>query len=187
MIRSPLHVLPSYFKFLYRYELNHGPDAEVPIGEWVVWRNENLEEQMGKWVEHTRWWLKNYGRCKTCDSHSLLIVQFEKLISPKDGPETLMQISDFLSYAEPAIAEMVANSTDIPCLWNLLIGVSMPTKPGDVLQKYPYTVPQLAMILNSLKSLQKEFSGDAYAALFLPEYIKIVSVAKRQVEKLVES
>jgi hypothetical protein len=189
LIRNPVESLPSYFKFLYRYELGHGPNAEIPIGDWVAWRNENLEIQMTKWVEHTKYWLETYGA-----TNNLLIVQFEKLTSKREGAETLARIGNFLGNVDPTVAARRVPDTSLPCLWNKLIGDKIPEEklPKNLPTasegpRYPYTVDQLDMLATQLKGLKRDFAKDPNADLFINDYIKGITSVKRQIEKILAS
>jgi len=186
LVRNPVTTLPAYFKFLYRYEFGHGPDAKIPIADWIAWRNENLEVQMKKWVEHTRWWLQQYSA-----SGNLLVVQFEKLVSKSEGPQTLVQIVNFLNSVDPEIGTTKAPDDDMPCLWQELIGDTIPEEKLPKNMKLeaeaptlPLTLDQLDMISKILKDFKREFSRDPNVDLFIPDFNKGVTVAKRQVEKL---
>lgn len=188
LTRNPVSALPSYYKFLYRFELGNGPDAEIPIGDWVAWRNENLELQMIKWVEHTKWWLDHYAT-----PGSLMVVEFEKLTSKTEGPKTLSEMGKFLSATNPTIENIMAPDSDLPCLWNLLIGDTVqrkvPSKAAAKIPegpKYPYTLENLDMLISHLKTLKRELGTNPNAE-FVTDYIKGVTVAKRQVEKLLAS
>mmetsp|Transcript_33260 Transcript_33260/g.47218 ORF Transcript_33260/g.47218 Transcript_33260/m.47218 type:complete len:341 (-) Transcript_33260:130-1152(-) len=191
LMRNPLMVLPSYFKFLYRFEFNNGPDAEVPIDKWVAWRNENYVEQLNKWVEHTQWWVKNYGA-----QGKLMILPFEHFTDPEKGPETLKQIGIFLGQVDQTTAANLVPEKDLPCLWRKTVGTSAPPEFADPKMrkkllsqppKYPFTLDQMDQMMQAIKLVKKEFDSVPQVSDLLNEYNRQITTAKRAVQKLLDA
>lgn len=185
MVRNPLDVMPSYFKFLYHFEITQDPTAEPPVDRWVAWRNENFNEQVGKWVEHTDWWIKNYY-----STGKLLILTFEDFIDKKKGPDMMKSIGSFLGQVDPAAVSMMAPENEIPCLWTKMVGETAPKKArknrGGDIPHFPFTIDQLDNMINVLKDLKKSHAAIPQVATILNDYVKKVTTAKRQVQKLLE-
>ena len=188
MVRNPLDVMPSYYKFLYRTEEGGDPQDEPPVDRWVVWRNDNFKEQLDKWVAHTDWWMKKYQA-----SGKLMILPFEHFTDPKVGPETLKALGIFLGRTDPSITPTLTPDNNLGCLWNMMIGDSAPTgsrKKGKAKAesgqhvRYPYTLANLASAVDALKGLKATYAGVPQLSNMLGEYLKKVTVAKRKVEQL---
>jgi Sulfotransferase domain len=190
LIRNPLDVMPSYFKFLYRADEANDPTAEPPVDRWVAWRNENFIEQVTKWVEHTGWWMENYQA-----SGKLMILPFEHFTDPKIGPETLKAIGIFLGRTDPNAASILMPDPSLGCLWNKIIGESSPNlvkgkkkqaaaaAPGGY-ARYPYTLENLDNLVDALKKLKKDHASVPQLSAALSDYVKKVTTAKRKVEAL---
>jgi hypothetical protein len=186
MVRNPLDVMPSYFKFLYRTEEGGDPNDEPPVDRWVAWRNENFKEQLDRWVEHTDWWMKNYQA-----SGKLMVLPFEHFTDPKVGPETLKALGIFLGRTDPIITPTLTPDNNLGCIWNMMIGDSAPSgkkgkgKPASGQHaRYPYTLANLASVVDALKALKASNAGVPQLANLLTEYLKKATVAKRKVEQL---
>jgi len=183
MMRNPLDVLPSYFKFLYHFEITQDPTAEPPVDRWVAWRNENFNEQLAKWSEHTDWWIQNYY-----SSGKLLILPFEDFVDRAKGPETLKAIGAFLGKVDPVAVANLTPENEIPCLWNKMIGDTVPKKgkrSGRTdIPHFPFTIENLDNMIGVLKHLKKTHAAVPQASEILGGYLKKVTTAKRQVEKL---
>lgn len=203
LIRNPLDMLPSYFKFLYRHEFGNGVAAEVPIDKWVAWRNEHYMEQLEKWVEHTKWWMDNY-------SGRIMILPFEKLTDPDEGWIVLKNIGIFLSQVdtpEGTVTKNLVPEADLPCLWDLMIGQTVP--PDSILGKvmadnagkklsknqrraalknanppYPFTIDQMDEMMKVLKNVKKTYNQVPQIHDAMAQYIRAITVAKKKVEKL---
>lgn len=188
MVRNPLDVMPSYYKFLYRMEEGGSPSDEPPVDRWVAWRNENFEEQLGKWVEHTDWWMKNYQA-----SGKLMILPFEHFTDPKVGPETLKAIEIFLERTDPTITSNLTPDNNLGCTWNMVVGDSAPPQKKAAKlgsgqhSRYPYTLANLDSTINALKRLKANYAGVPQLSNMLTEYAKKATIAKRKVEQLLAS
>jgi hypothetical protein len=186
LLRNPLDVMPSYFKFLYHFEITQDPTAEPPVDRWVAWRNENFNDQVAKWAEHTDWWIKNYY-----STGKLFVVQFEDFVDRKKGPEALKSIGAFLGQVDPVAVSNITPENEIPCIWNKVIGETVPKtfKKGAAsgLPHFPFTVEQLENIVTVLKNLKKEHIGTPQVSQILADYVKKVTTAKRTVEKLLSA
>lgn len=180
IVRNPLDVMPSYFKFLWKFDDTHDPTVEPPIDRWVAWRNENYMEQMTKWAEHTDWWLKNYQ-----EDGKILVIPFEKLVKNTDGPEMLKSIGGFLSNVDPMLSNQLAPVETIGCVWENAVASKAPQrKKGADAASYPFTIEQLENTLTLLKNLKKDHHALPSINEALGSYIKQVTAAKRKVEKL---
>lgn len=190
LLRNPIDVMPSYYKFLFRMEEGGSPDEEPPVDRWVAWRNENFNEQLDKWVEHTDWWMKNYQA-----SGKLMILPFEHFTDPKVGPETLKALGIFLGTTDPTIAPGLTPDNNLGCLWNMMIGDTAPgqakgsSKRASVnsFPRFPYTQSNLESLLDAMKKLKASYAGVPQLGNLLTEYIKKVTVAKRKVDQLLAS
>jgi len=188
LLRNPLEVIPSYFKFLYRMEEGNAPDAHVPVEKWIAWRNENLQDTMDAWLEHTRWWISNYGE----DPSNLHVVEFERLIKKKHGPEELKKIGMFLASVDAKVGATMVPESQLPCLWEKIMEETAPIEPKKTKKvpgiaegmPYPYTLDQLEMMTQSLTALKREFSKNKQVDSVLKSYVKGISIAKRTVQKL---
>lgn len=181
ILRNPIDVMPSYFKFLWKFDDKHDPSVDPPIDRWVAWRNENYMEQMTKWAEHTDWWLKNYE-----EDGKLLVIPFEKLIKENQGAEMLKSIGGFLSNVDPMLSNQLAPVESIGCVWENAVSSKAPKKKkkGDDPVSYPFTIEQLENTLTMLKNLKKDHHALPEMNEALGSYIKVVTAAKRKVEKL---
>jgi Sulfotransferase domain len=187
LLRNPLDVLPSYFKFLYRVEEASNPTVEPPVDRWVAWRNENFKEQLDKWIEHTDWWMKNYQT-----SGKLMILPFEHFTDPQVGPETLKALGIFLGRADPVITQALTPDDKLGCLWNRMIGDTAPDHArgkkkhaaGNGVPRYPFTVDNLDVIVEGLKNLKRDHASVPQLSDALSDYIKRVTTAKRKVEQM---
>lgn len=180
LVRNPIDVMPSYFKFLWKFDDSHDPTVEPPIDRWVAWRNENYMEQMTKWAEHTDWWLKNYQ-----EDGRLLVIPFEKLVKNNEGPELLKSIGGYLSNVDPMLQSQLTPVESISCVWENAVASKAPKKKKkDDAVSYPFTIEQLENTLNLLKNLKKDHHALPEINEALGSYIKVVTAAKRKVEKL---
>ena len=186
LIRNPLDVLPSYFKFLYRMQ-EANVNAEPSVDRWVRWRNENFDEQLSKWVEHTKLWMTNYQ-----NTGKLMILPFEHFTDPKVGPEALKALGIFLSSVDPTISQSLTSDNNLGCFWNMMVGDSAPGQAkgkkkrivADSFQGYPYTLANLDSLVKELKNLKAEYAAVPQLANILNDYVKKVVVAKRKIEQI---
>jgi hypothetical protein len=186
MLRNPLDVMPSYFKFLYHFEITQDPTAEPPVDRWVAWRNENFNNQLAKWAEHTDWWIKNYY-----STGKLLVLEFEEFVDKKKGPEAFKTIGAFLGKVDPVAVSNMTPENELPCIWSKVIGETAPKNfkktPSGGLPHFPYTVKQLENMVTVLKNLKKEHIGIPQVSIIMADYVKKVTTAKRTVEKLLSA
>ncbi len=189
-MRNPLNVIPSYYKFLFRLEQGGSLDVDPPVDRWVAWRNENFNEQLDKWVEHTDWWMKNYQA-----SGKLMILPFEHFTDPKVGPETLKAIGIFLGTTDSMVTATLTPDNNLGCLWNMMIGDTAPghTKgnakrsAANTFPKYPYTHANLDSIVEAMKKLKASHAGVPQLGNVLNEYVKKVTTTKRKIDQLLAS
>ena len=192
LLRNPIDVMPSYFKFLHRMDAANDPTVEPPVDRWVAWRNENFNEQIAKWAEHTDWWMKNYQ-----SSGKLMILPFEHFTDPQSGPETLKAIGFFLGSVDPAAIESFTPDNELGCVWNRMIGETFPgdSKGGKKKKKvdtsgfprFPYTLENLETLVTVLKDLKKEYGSVPQLSGALGDYLKKATSAKKKVQKLLEA
>ena len=201
LTRNPIDMFPSYYKFLYKYEFAGGEELP-PIDKWVAWRNDQFSQQLDKWVEHTKWWVDNYG-----PSGRLMVLPFEHLVDPIDGPEKLKEIGMFLGMVdhEGVMTQNLTPESELPCLWEKMIGQTIPEQsilgqamlenPGKPLNKnmrkkimreaslpYPFTMDQLETMAKTLRDLKKEYKDNEAFGKVMAEYTRGVMAAKKKVE-----
>lgn len=180
IVRNPIDVMPSYFKFLWKFDEKNDPTVDPPIDRWVAWRNENYMEQVEKWAEHTDWWLKNYQ-----EDGRLLVITFEKLTDPTEGPEVVKAIGGYISNVDPMLSNQMAPVETLGCVWENAVASRAPKKKKkDDTTAYPFTIEQLENTITILKNLKKDHHALPAINDALNVYIKSVTAAKRKVEKL---
>ncbi|GFH56157.1 hypothetical protein CTEN210_12633 [Chaetoceros tenuissimus] len=113
LIRSPMHALPSYHSYLWEKEQGL-PDhtQRAPEETWIKWRNENFAQELTSWKNHLLYWMHEF------EKEDRLVVSYERLVDPKQGPVESTRIANFLGRTEGV--ETLPPS-QIPCVWDKVV------------------------------------------------------------------
>ena len=154
LIRNPAKAMPSWFSFMYEKKQHlSGHTVNLPLDDWIRYREKNFNASLQAWVRHTQFWLEHNGKENT------LIVTFEHLVDPQTGPDEVERFERFVSQSSgfPLIQE----PEDIPCIWDYVVN-----SRGDEIQShrsggpkfYPYTDEQIDRIVAELSAIGKNYT-----------------------------
>jgi hypothetical protein len=162
LLRNPRYALPSRVNNQWENEQRRrgsnvpSHSKQAPLEDWKKMRNDNFPDLFRGWKQTIVWWMLEAG-----PYHVSLIVPYEQLTNPKQGPILLGKIANELREAN--ISSVVSSAEQIECLWRkVVLSKNSTTKrsSGTSEERYipPFTLDQQSQFLKGLDELITTFS-----------------------------
>jgi hypothetical protein len=164
LLRNPRAAFASRLNHL--WELQHNVafhSQQAPEKAWNRWIARNFQQQIAKyklliqtWAQHPHYNVSLY-------------LPYEGLTDPNKGPQWTQRVRQLLQHQQHA--QLVANASQIPCLWRLAVLEQPRVKRQGHSYSPGYTTHQKQAMLQ----MMDELLGEVAVAHNLPSLVKILS------------
>lgn len=116
-----MFISPSHIDVQFEYERDNditGHSTRAPLDVWMLWRDENFEDELQAWVDHTTFWLDQYLFPGVGGDRFISV--YEGVTDDLDGPKHAQQLAEFMG----SIDDNIQPATDpdaVACIWYKII------------------------------------------------------------------